>query len=114
VSESRAAEILGCSIQEARSFARGDMPVEDALATADRMEETWALRALAAEVRALRERLAAGVEVPAHIIETCANEYMLRRAEGRFGYDADDHRRAFVRGYVACAVTFAKGVDGEI
>lgn len=57
---------------------------------------------------------AAGVKVPAHIIEACAKEYMLRRAEGRFGYDADDHRKAFIRGYAACAVTFARGVDGDL
>lgn len=57
---------------------------------------------------------ATGVKVPAHIIEACAKEYMLRRAEGRLGYDTDDHRQAFIRGYVACAVTFAQGVDGEI
>ena len=54
------------------------------------------------------------VKVPAHVIGACAREYLQRRAEGRDGYDADTHAVAFIRGYVACAVTFAQGVDGEV
>lgn len=57
---------------------------------------------------------AAGVKVPAYIIEQCAKEYSRRRAEGRFGHDGDSHVQAFVHGYISCAVTFAKGVEGQL